>query len=146
MRRNKFFRTFVLENLSYKMVALLIALILWITILGRRDFVMTKNVEVDLLTGPGFSVVSQTSDAVKVKVNGPRTALKKFIDSASSHSIALDISGRGVGFVDVSIPQQKIEVPFGVKIIGIRPNVIRAEVIQVKPAVQPLEAVPEQEK
>lgn len=146
MKRNSFFRTFVLENFSYKMVALFIALILWITILGRRDFVMTKNVEVDLLTAPGFSVVSQTSDAVKVKVNGPRTALKKFIDSASSHSIALDISDRGAGFVDVSIPQQRIEVPFGVKIIGIRPNVIRAEVIQVKPPTEPDETAQKKEK
>lgn len=145
MRRQSFWRSFVLENLSYKMVALFIALILWITILGRRDFVMTKTVEVDLLTAPGYTVVSQTSDSIKVKVNGPRTALKKFIDSAGSHSIALDISDRGAGSVDVTVPPQRIEVPFGVKIIGIRPNVIRAEVIQVKPQPEPEETAQKKE-
>ena len=64
------------ENFSYKVVALFISLILWLTILGRRDFVMSKNIEIDLITSPGQAVVAQTTDQIKVKVSGPRTALK----------------------------------------------------------------------
>lgn len=116
------------ENLSYKIVALFISLILWLTILGRRDFVYSKNIELDLITAPGASVVAQTADKIRVKVSGPRTALKKFMDSGFSQSIAVDISDRGEGVLDIEIPLQKIEVPMGVKILSVRPNIVRAEV------------------
>lgn len=120
------------ENFSYKLVALFISLILWLTILGRRDFVLSKNIDLELITAPGTQVVAQTSDHIKVKVSGPRSSLKKFLESSVSQSIVLDISQRGEGFVYVDIPLAKIDVPLGVRILGIRPNQIQAEVVKVK--------------
>lgn len=122
----------VTENFSYKVVALFISLILWLTILGRRDFVLSRNVDVDLILAPGTQVVAQTTDHIKVKVSGPRAALKKFMESTLSQSITLDISQRGEGVVYVDIPLNKIEVPLGVKILGIRPNQIQVEVVRSK--------------
>ncbi|MEK2645436.1 hypothetical protein [Bdellovibrio sp. BCCA] len=120
------------ENFSYKVVALFISLILWLTILGRRDFVLSKNIDIELVTAPGTHVVAQTTDHIKVKVSGPRSALKKFLESSLSQSISLDISQRGEGVVYVDIPLNKIEVPIGVRILGVRPNQIQAEVVKVK--------------
>ena len=117
----------VTENFSYKVVALFISLILWLTILGRRDFVLSRNIDVDLILAPGTQVVAQTTDHIKVKVSGPRAALKKFMESTLSQSITLDISQRGEGVVYVDIPLNKIEVPLGVKILGIRPNQIQVD-------------------
>ncbi|HEX7672605.1 MAG TPA: CdaR family protein [Bdellovibrio sp.] len=122
----------VTENFSYKVVALFISLILWLTILGRRDFVLSRNIDVDLILAPGTQVVAQTTDHIKVKVSGPRAALKKFMESTLSQSITLDISQRGEGVVYVDIPLNKIEVPLGVKILGIRPNQIQVEVVRSK--------------
>jgi YbbR domain-containing protein len=122
----------VTENFSYKVVALFISLILWLTILGRRDFVLSKNVEVDLITAPGTHVVAQTTDHIKVKVSGPRAALKKFMESSLSQNINLDISQKGEGVVYVDIPLNKIDVPLGVKILGVRPNQIQVEVVKIK--------------
>jgi YbbR domain-containing protein len=122
----------ITENFSYKIVALFISLILWLTILGRRDFVLSKNIDIELITAPSKQVVAQTSDHIKVKVSGPRSALKKFIDSSFSQSISIDISQRGEGVIYVDIPLNKIEVPLGVKILGVRPNQIQAEVVSKK--------------
>ncbi|MNK98326.1 hypothetical protein D3C87_1186850 [compost metagenome] len=122
----------ITENFSYKVVALFISLILWLTILGRRDFVLSKNIDIELVTAPSKQVVAQTSDHIKVKVSGPRSALKKFIDSSFSQSITIDISQRGEGVIYVDIPLNKIEVPLGVKILGVRPNQIQAEVVSKK--------------
>lgn len=119
---------FFTENWTYKVVAFFITAILWLTILGRRDFVMSKTIEIDLLTAPGHVVIAQSNDSVRVKVSGSRTALKKFMDSALSHSLAIDVSQRGLGVVDVTIPLEKIDIPLGVKIIGVKPMVIRAEI------------------
>lgn len=120
---------YVTENFSYKLVALFISLILWLTILGRRDFVMTKNIDIDLVTGAGQSVTAQTTDQIKVKVSGSRTALKKFMDSSYSQTIPIDISKRGEGVLDIEIPLSKIEIPMGVKVLSVRPSVIRAELV-----------------
>ncbi|WP_413570625.1 hypothetical protein ACLWBD_08600 [Bdellovibrio sp. HCB117] len=122
----------VTENFSYKVVALFISLILWLTILGRRDFVLSKNIDVELITAPGTQVVAQTTDHIKVKVSGPRSSLKKFLESSLSQAITLDISQKGEGVVYVDIPLNKIEVPLGVRILGVRPNQIQAEVVPVR--------------
>lgn len=132
MRRR--WNSMITENLSYKVVALFISLILWLTILGRRDFVLSKNIDVEFITATGTQVVAQTSDHVKVKVSGPRSSLKKFLESSLSQNIVIDISQRGDGVVYADIPVTKIEVPLGVRILGIRPNQIQVEVAKQKGA------------
>lgn len=114
------------ENLSYKLVALFISLILWLSVLSRRDFVLNQKIEIDLKVGAGQVLVAQTADHVKVRVSGARQALKRFMEE--SHTLEIDISDKGTGLIDVDIPIRKIEVPFGVKVLGVRPNLIRAEV------------------
>ena len=122
--------SYITHNFSYKMVALFISLILWLTILGRRDFVLSKKIDIELQTNPNQVVAAQTADNIRVKVSGPRAALKKFMDNPQSQSILIDISQRGEGVLDVDVPLNKIEVPMGVRIMGVRPNVIRAEVVK----------------
>ena len=122
----------VTENFSYKLVALFISLILWLTILGRRDFVLSKDIDLELIVAQGTQVVAQTTDHVKLKVSGPRSALKKFMDSSLSQTLTMDLSSRGEGVLYVDIPLNRIEVPMGVKILGIRPNQIQVEVVRLK--------------
>ena len=119
----------ITENLSYKIVSLFIALILWLTILGRRDFSLTKNIEVELIPSFGSVVATQSAETVKVKVAGPRTALKKFMDSGLSQLVSIDVSKKGDGDIDVEVPTRQIDVPFGVKVISVKPAVIHAKII-----------------
>ncbi|MNT62258.1 hypothetical protein D3C72_1999600 [compost metagenome] len=44
----------------------------------------------------------------------------------------MDLSSRGEGVLYVDIPLNRIEVPMGVKILGIRPNQIQVEVVRLK--------------
>lgn len=120
------------ENWPFKLISLIIALILWVTVLGRRDFIFTKVIDVEFITSEGHAVMAQTADRVRVRVSGPRNSLKKFMDSRGSQVVQIDISQLGDGILDVDVPISKIEVPAGVKILGIRPNVIRAEVSPMK--------------
>ena len=116
------------NNLSYKVVSLFVALILWVTILGRRDFVLNKNIELDLIIGQGKTLVSQTAEVVKVKVSGPRNALRQFLQNSMNNSLTLDLSGLPVGTSEVDIPSSRIELPIGVKLLGIKPDKIFVEI------------------
>ncbi|MEZ0392014.1 MAG: CdaR family protein [Pseudobdellovibrionaceae bacterium] len=118
------------DNLSYKVVSLFIALILWLTILGRRDFSLTKSVEVELLPGPQQTVSAQSAENVKVKVTGPRAALKKFMESGMSQMVSIDVSKKGEGDIELEVPIKQIDVPFGVKVISVKPSVIRARILK----------------
>lgn len=125
-------RYFVLENTVAKVMALVIALFLWATVLGRRDFVLTKVMTLDLLTSENQSIIAQTADRIRVRVSGPRSALKKFIDDPKTQSLVLDISNSGVGLMEVDVPTQQIQTPMGVKVLSVRPNMIRVEVTNRK--------------
>jgi YbbR domain-containing protein len=116
------------ENLSYKLVSLLIALILWVTILGRRDFSLTKTIDVELIPGSQQTLSMVSSDTVRVKVSGPRTALKKFMETGMSQLITIDVSQFPSGDFEVDIPVRQIDVPFGVKVISLKPSAIKGKI------------------
>ncbi len=119
---------FFTDNFSYKVVALFIALILWLTILGRRDFILTKNMDVEVVVKSGYSLPYQSQDQVKIKITGPRAALKKFIDSGINQVLTLDLSDLDEGEHEIQIPKEKIDVPFGVKVLSTRPESIKVKI------------------
>ena len=118
----------LLDNFSYKIVALFISLILWLSILNKRDFIVTKDLELDFVTSEMLVVAAQSSAQLKVKVSGPQPILKKYRES--SQILAFDLSDKPAGFYDVDMNASKIDVPKGIKIIGIKPNTIRVEIVQ----------------
>ena len=118
----------LLDNFSYKIVALFIALILWLSILNKRDFIVTKDIELEFVTSESLVVAAQSSAQLKVKVSGPQPFLKKYRES--SQILAFDLSDKPAGFYDVDMNASKIDVPKGIKIIGIKPNTIRVEIVQ----------------
>lgn len=122
-----YIRHLVFDHTSYKLVALFIALILWLTILGRRDFVLSKSIEVEVVAPAGYSLVTQSIDKVKVKVSGSRTALKRFMDSGLSQMVAVDAIVKQEGEFELEIPVAKIDVPFGVRVLQVRPSTVKFE-------------------
>lgn len=126
-RLSQYFRQLFFEQTSYKVVALFIALILWFTILGRRDFVLSKTIEVEVLPGQGQMLVTQSAERVKVKVSGPRNALKRFMDSGLSQMVTVDASNKPDGEYELEIPMGKIDVPFGVRVLQVRPSTVKVQ-------------------
>jgi len=118
----------VSDNFSYKLVALIISLILWLSLLNKREFITTKEFDVDIMTSESLVVLGQTSDKLKVKVSGPQPLLKKFIDSPQI--VAFDLSDKPTGFYDLDVSTSKIDVPKGLKVVSVRPNTIRVELIE----------------
>ncbi len=132
MKARQTFFEMILENGSYKLVALFISLILWLTILGRRDFVFSKNIELEVQTSSQLSVIEQSHAFVRVRVTGPRASLKKFMESNSNQVMLLDISSMGEGKIEIPVSERKLDLPMGVRVVSIRPQKIEATVVQKK--------------
>ena len=122
------FKESIFANASYKLVAFFITMILWLSILGRRDFVVTKEVEVDFVTAPGYSMTGQSTEKIRIKVSGPQPMLKKFKEM--NQVLSFDLSDKIGGMFEVEMTPSKIEVPKGIKILGIRPNTVRVEIVE----------------
>jgi YbbR domain-containing protein len=128
MKSQTGWKYFINENLSYKVVALFIAVILWLTIMGRRDLILTKNVDIEFRIAPAHRIVGQTADQLRLRLSGPRQALKEIMESSKAKPLVIDVSERGTGVFDVEVPVNRIDLPHGVKILSIRPNLVRVEV------------------
>lgn len=128
MKKNSSWKDWIFENGSYKLVSLVVTLILWFTILGRRDFMLTKELDIEFLLPK--TVQMQTADRaerrVSVKVSGPRTALRKFSQSPGSITVDLTRSPvpKPMTSVRATISAKNIEVPFGVNVVSIDPEFV----------------------
>ena len=125
-------KNWVLENGSYKLVALFVTLILWVTILGRRDFVLSKEMDIEFLLPRASTVApgperSEVDRHVTVKVSGPRMALKRFAQYPGT--ITVDLGRSQLGPVQAVITPRSVEVPFGVKVLSVTPSVISVTLV-----------------
>ncbi len=118
------------ENGSYKLVALFISLILWLTILGRREFVVIKDIEVEFSVAQKMVIAGQSTDKVRVKISGAQPLLKRYKETAQI--IQINLSDRPVGQYEIEIPPSRIEAPNGIKILSVKPSQIRVEITAVK--------------
>lgn len=139
-KRSTNWKDFIFENGSYKLVSLFVTLILWVTILGRRDFMLTKDMDVEFLLPPNAVMQSSRGERkISVKVSGPRTALKKFAQSPGS--ITFDLTKSEVEQkntkVKAVIQVKNIEVPFGVKVVSIDPDAIEVVLSPIQTVLAP---------
>ncbi len=124
------FSDILTENLSYKIVSLFIAIILWLTIMGRRDLILTRSIDIEFKTAAHYRIVGQTADQIRLRLSGPRSSLKELMGEVKGKSLEVDISDRGPGIFDIDVPVNRIEIPTGVRILNIRPNLVRVEVVK----------------
>jgi YbbR domain-containing protein len=120
-------KSLIFENGSYKLVALFVTLILWITILGRRDFVLSKDVDLEFLLPKQMVIAETINRKVSVKVSGPRVALKKFAQNPGT--ITVDLARSPLGPNRAFITSRNVEVPFGVKVLSVNPEVINVTLV-----------------
>ncbi|MDZ4678515.1 MAG: CdaR family protein [Oligoflexia bacterium] len=107
------------ENTSYKIVALLITLILWVIILGSKEATIVKMIAADYLLPRDMMIVNNVPHQVAFRVTGPRLALKRFTEVAEPLSI--DLSSAVEGVSTVRIHPDSINVPAGLRITSVSP-------------------------
>lgn len=113
---------FVRRNIGYRLLALLLAILLWYFVTGQRDPIVdrtfTRPVEGRFLSTQ--MVLTSTLPEVKVTVRG----LHSLIQAMSEDDIDayIDLSGRsdGVSFVPV-----RVKVPSGIQLVKVEPDTIR---------------------
>lgn len=115
------------SNGVYKLVALFVALVIWAsTLWGQKDIVWIRDMDVEILLRPQMTLVGKSLSSVKVKLAGPKTALRKLRNSPNV--ITLNLNNLEAGKHVVEISDSWMDLPIGVKFLSAEPNKVKLNV------------------
>ncbi len=113
-------KTRLVDNFSYKLVALGVALILWMSMLGRKDSALTREFELQVILGQGIELETAVPQFVRVEVAGPRVALKKM--NSMNPIFTVDLSSARPGRQSVQLSPEGLSLPIGARVLTIEPR------------------------
>lgn len=119
-RNKKFVRSIFTHNTKQKGLALAVAVIVWIFILGQKETSAEKDVLLEYQLRSGVEMLDSVKK-VKVQLSGPSSAIRKL--NGTQSSIKIDISQYPVGgLFTVEVPRDGLTLPLGVKVISLKPS------------------------
>ena len=110
------------DDASYKVVALFVTLVLWVTILGRKNSVVNKDMDLEILVRPNHVITNQIRKKVRVQLSGPRMVLKKF--AQNDQSFTVDLFEKRPGKHKIRLKKSDLDLPVGLKVISVSPKTI----------------------
>ncbi|CAM5998641.1 unnamed protein product [Sphagnum balticum] len=97
------------ENASYKIVALLITLILWVIILGSKEAAIVKMIPANYILPKDMAIANSVPTEVAFRLTGPRLPLKRY--SEINDPLTIDLSSASEGFSTIRVHPDSIDVP-----------------------------------
>jgi YbbR domain-containing protein len=108
------------ESLALKAVSLLLALILWITILGFKREEITKKVKLEPLLPPGMMITNKIPTQIQFTLSGPRVMLKDV--EKKIQPIRPDLRRTRETTIGFSVSEDLLgELPAGVRVTSFSP-------------------------
>lgn len=130
-KRLPFIKEQVMNNWVYKAVALLVAVAIWATMLhGRKDVILERHMDIEFILKPSLVIANAPDRVVRVKVSGPRNALKKL--GQLGQTITVNLVQAEPGRKRVEIRPSDVALPTGVKLLSISPSYLELEIREVK--------------
>lgn len=118
-------------NLGTKLISIVIAVVLWIVVLGSRNVEATKDVPLELITPPELVVANDVPEKVSFRLSGPKAFLRAVLDRRED-PIRVNLVGAKPGLVTYRFFSDNIRVPIGVKVQSINPTAILIKLEPVK--------------
>ncbi|WP_025323136.1 CdaR family protein [Deferrisoma camini] len=130
------------ENWGLKLVSLGFAILLWMFVVGEKRSEISLTVPLELTGMPADRViVSPVPEAIRIRVNGPRTLLAAI--DPDKLRVTLNLDGIQPGISAFEILPSRLNLPRGVDVTYISPSVVTLEadrkvekVLRVKPRIR----------
>jgi YbbR domain-containing protein len=126
-------KRFSIEHFGYKVIAFLITLILWITVVSQREMVAEKNVQVQFVVPAEFEIQEPQQVVVTVKVEGPRPMVRRFFERYWPSTIVVPIRTPKEGPYPAEVPVAELQLPGDIKVLSIKP---REVVLQIRRSIK----------
>ncbi len=132
----------LMTNLGTKLVSLLVAVILWIVVLGSRNVEVSKEVPLEILTPPELVVANEMPERLTFRLSGPKAFLRSVIDRRED-PIRVNLIGNKPGLVTYRFFSDHIRLPIGVRVISVNPSSILIKLEELKKREVPVKVITE---
>lgn len=120
-------RRLFVEDLGLKLLSLAFATLLWMFVVGEKRSEVSLSLPLELTQVPAqMVVVSPVPEAVRVRLNGPRTLLAAI--NPAQLAVTLSMDGVVPGISAFEILPSRLNLPRGVEVTYISPSVVTLEV------------------
>lgn len=130
MKFRELWDEWVVENGSYKIVALFITLILWVSVLGRKETTLTREIPIIFTIHSERVITSTSSRSIRFELSGSRRALRRMARDRVE-PITIDLGASSLGRVIVTVPDDSLKLPFGVKVVSANPPTLAVDIEEV---------------
>jgi YbbR domain-containing protein len=119
-------RRIFLDDLGLKLLSLVFATLLWMFVVGEKRAEVSLSLPLELIQVPAeMVVVSPVPEAVRVRLNGPRTLLAAI--NPQQLAVSLNLEGLVPGISAFEILRSRLNLPRGVEVTYISPSVVTLE-------------------
>ncbi len=122
---------FFASNMGTKAISVVIAIVLWIIVLGSRNVEVTKEVTLEVITSSEMVAANEIPEKVGFRLSGPKAFLRTILDRREE-PIRVNLTGNKPGLVTHRFFSDSIRVPIGVKVVSIHPNAVLVKLENIK--------------
>tara|TARA_B100001248_G_scaffold253282_1_gene230345 strand:+ start:8545 stop:8937 length:393 start_codon:yes stop_codon:yes gene_type:complete len=119
-------KSILFENFTYKILALFIAIILWLFIIGRDDMQESAQIPIDIKVPQNYVLKRMDPDQADVVFRGNPKLIRRYL--RSKPRIQYVIYNTKNPFLRLEIREDKLDLPFGVNLISIQPRYLNIEI------------------
>jgi YbbR domain-containing protein len=110
-------------NFGTKMISVIIAIVLWVVVLGSRNVEVTKEIPLEVITPADIVPANEIPEKIAFRLAGPKAFLRAILDRRED-PIRVNLAGAKPGLVTYRFFSDNIRVPIGVKVLSIQPTAI----------------------
>jgi len=121
----------VSANLGTKLISIVIALVLWVIVLGSRNVEVTKEIPLEVITPADLVPANDLPERIAFRLSGPKAFLRGILDRRED-PIRVNLSGAKAGLVTYRFFSDNIRVPIGVKVMTVNPTAILIKLERLK--------------
>lgn len=108
-------------NTGAKVVSVVVAIVLWVVVLGSRAVEVTKEIPISVTTPADLVVSNDIPEKVLFRLSGPKAFLRAILDRPED-PIRVNLSGAKAGLVTYRFFADNIRLPIGVRVLQVNPS------------------------
>ncbi len=116
---NPLFKLFA-GNTGSKIVSVIIAVVLWVVVLGSRAVEVSKEIPIIITTPNDLVISNEVPEKVVFKLSGPKAFLRAILDRPED-PIRVNLTGARSGLVTYRFFADNIRLPIGVRVLQVNP-------------------------
>lgn len=124
-------KRFLTQNLGVKWVSLLIAIVIWLIVLGSRKISVVKDIPIQVITSENTAVANEIPEKISFRLNGPKAFIRTVVERQES-PIKINLSQTKPGLVTYRVVPENIQLPLGVEVNSITPSAVLIKLEKVR--------------